>query len=321
MNTIPSIFNQRKIPQIILGAGESNPHGVDVPISILLLNRGAKNYRSKVLENLISFGFHSILSIETSQDNYDIDTLIRSYPSVKFLVPKESVTIGDMINMGMAELESEYVFVIWNDVSLSGKQLPPKLFDYMFEKKLLCIAPLLSNGKMQNFPTEMIPTVEKGLLKINSKICFFDDVKTLYPFDFMGIYNRQKFIQLGGFDYTIKSSYWQCLDFFFRGFLWGEQTKISTFLRLSYEEDINPEERTPDESYLRFYLKNLATQFDSDHAFTPYKKIFSYIHTSPRGIFESIKDFRNAKRWIEMNKYRFVQDAKMLITSWDNEAQ
>ncbi len=316
MNTIPTIFNERQIKRTVVGGAV--PRLSALPVSAVLLNRGGRYYRTSVFKNLLSFGFQSVVSVELTTETYDIEELSLRFPMVKFLIPREKVTAGDMVNIGMAETDSEFVLVLWNDVRLSGTSLPVRITERMQSEKKLCIAPVLVNQKMQMLPVEMVPSVRKTSMKVTPELCTRDDTATVYPFDFMGIYNREKFIRLGGFDYTLTSEYWQALDFGFRAWLWGEEIRLSTIFRAGYENDIPQEDITPDKSQLRFYLKNIAPQFRMDHGVLPVRKFFSYLKRSDGGPVESWRYFSAARLWVEKNRFRFVQDAKNLIEMWGN---
>ena len=98
-------------------------------------------------------------------------------------------------------------------------------------------------------------------------------------------------MQLGGFDYTIASAHWQTLDFFMRGWLWGEKTVISTLYSFSYESDFPVEDLTVDLSYSRFFLKNLLPRFDEDHGVIPKSSLFVYLLRSGCGLIESCRQF------------------------------
>ncbi len=318
MNTIPLTFNQRQIKRTVLGGTERARLDRKWPISVVLLNRGASHYRSHVFDALTKIGFESVISMEVSSGGYDIENFATMYPSIKFVVPQEKVTIGELINIGVAESPSEYILVLWNDISLSQTAFSPKMLENLLDTSF-CIVPTLCNSKLQTLPIQMKPVSEKNSFRVLPSSHFRDGTKTLYSFDYVGLYNREKFIHLGGFDYTIENSYWQNLDLFVRSWLWGESTRISSLLRLQYEDDVQEEDITPDLSYLRFFLKNIAPQFELDHALIPFKKCMSYLSRSPSGLIKSFKYFKDAQNWVKNNQYRFKHDIKYLVEMWESE--
>ena len=318
MNTIPTIFNQRSINRTVLG-GRQRPAQVKMNVSVILINSQGSHLRLKNLEMLDRCGFEKIISMEPNSDNYNLEDFVNKCPSVKFIVPQEDVTTGDLINIGMEEVKSDYVLVLKDSLALSTLRLSPNAFQRLVERKQYCYVPRIFVDKNQVLPINMIPHVQKGMLKIESVSNMLDNTPTLYPYDFLGLYNRQKFIQLGGFDYTIESPYWQNLDLALRAWLWGENIRITTTFGLSYLENAPVEDATSYLSQFRFYLKNLAPQFKLDHGEIPVSTLFRMIPRSACGLVETINQFKDARRWVEMNQYRFKTDTSNLILNWGSE--
>ncbi|MBQ7159813.1 MAG: hypothetical protein IJS09_10405, partial [Treponema sp.] len=234
MNTIPLIFNQRQINRTVLGGKERMPF-VRLDISVLLLNSEGSHYRIQTLENLSKCGFKSIVSFEKSSENYNLEDISHRFPYVKFVVPLEPVTDGDLINIGMSEVDSNYVLVMRDTVSFAPDALTPRLVEKLVAENQYCVMPRLICPNAPNFPIVFSPSVNYSMLEVGTESTIFDGIPTLYPFDYIGLYNRQTFIQLGGYDYTITSGYWQNLDLSFRAWLWGEKITISTVFNLSYQ--------------------------------------------------------------------------------------
>ena len=321
MNTIPTIFNERKVPHTIVGGTVKKSDEEQSPFTVILLNRGGRYYRSAVFQNLENAGFDSVISIELSNEPYDIENLSVRFPAVKFLVPLEKVTIGEMINTGIAETSSPYVLVIWNDIRLSTSAVPARLVAKLRDDGILCTSPVLSSQKLEALPVQMVPALNRSTFQVEPLPCFHDNSPTVYPFDFIGIYNREKFIRLGGFDYTISNPYWQNLDFGFRAHLWGEEILLSASFRLAYDGDVPQEDITADSSYIRFYLKNLAPVFRKDEAFVPISRFFSYAGKAGTNIFDAWNCFCHVRKWVRLNRFRFVRDAAAICGQWEPAIQ
>jgi hypothetical protein len=320
MNTIPSIFNERKVPHTIVGAQVRKTDEDRSPFTVILLNRGGRYYRSAVFQNLESAGFDSVISIEMSSDPYDIENLSVRFPRVKFLVPLEKATVGEMINTGMAETLSPWVLVIWNDIKIPPAAVPRRLMASLAENPCLCAAPVLSGPRMDQLPVQMVPAFSGKLFQAEPMACRRDSSATLYPFDFVGIYNREKFVSLGGYDHTITNPYWQNLDFGLRSHLWGERIQVSASFRLSYDDAVPSEDATADSSYIKFYLKNLCPAFRDDAAFLPVSRFFRYAPKSGMNLFASLRYFSAARAWVRLNRYRFVTDAAGLTARWQPDS-
>ncbi len=321
MNTIPIIFNERKVPHTIVGGKVKKSDEDQSPFTVILLNRGGRYYRSAVFQSLESAGFTSVISIELSAAPYDIENLSIRFPEVKFLVPLETVSVGEMINTGIAETSSPFVFVVWNDIRVTPTSIPPRLIARLSEEDVLCFAPVLTSQKMENLPVQMVPALNRNSFQVEPMPCFKDSLPTVYPFDYTGIYNRDKFIRMGGFDHTIENPYWQNLDFGFRSHLWGERILISSAFRLSYDGEVPRENVSVDSSYIRFYLKNLAPVLRRDEAVIPSSAFFRYAGKSGTNIFDSLSSFRQARKWVSLNKYRFKHDAQSLTAGWEPSIQ
>jgi len=316
MNTIPLIFNERQFKRTILGGSSCIPH-VKVPVTILLLNRGGTHFRNQQLETLITSGYFNIICVESSSDSYTLEEYSQRFPAVKFIIPQEKVTPGEMINAGIAEATTDYVLVIWDDLIISKDMLTLAAFQKITKENRLCTAPYLLSNSHVYLPIRMVPSVNELSLDISPEILISGSSDTAYPFDGIGLYNRQKFIQLGGFDYTITNAYWQNLDFSLRGWLWNEEIVISSAMKFTYSEDVPTEDTTADYMQLRFYLKNIAPVFSTDHAYIPISRVFSYIQKSSLDIFSAIDDFKDARKWVEKNKYRFKMDIPYLVNNWE----
>ena len=315
MNTIPLTFNQRQINRTVLGGKESVPDA-RLAVSVILLNKGGSHYRIQNLENLVKCGFESIISFESDPDNYNIEDFAQRFPCVRFIVPLEPATDGDLINIAMSEVKSDYVLVLRDSVQITGDLLTARLCERLAEQAVYCIAPHLVTEHAPAFPNVFVPSVKKSELLVIPETRIVDGRTTLFPLDYIGLYDRQKFIQLGGYDYTILSPYWQNLDLSFRAWLWGERITLSTVFSLAYRGEPPAEDTSASLYSGRFYLKNLLPRFTDDHGTIPRSSFFAYYRRSGCGFFESLNQFGDARAWVEKNKYRFRFDAPHLIENW-----
>ena len=316
MNTIPLTFNEHQINRTILG-GKQSVQENSLNIAVLLLNRTGSQFKLPVFEELLKCNFNSVISVEPDVGNYNIEEISRRFPSVKFIIPHESVSDGELINIAMAETTAEYVLVLKDNLYIPSGIILPNLADKLLKNKYACIAPRLVDLKKNSLPIQKIPSAEKMHFVLDSKTFVQDDISTVYPFDYIGFYNREKFIELGGFDYTMKSSYWQLLDFGLRAWLWGEKIKITTALQLSYNTVEPPvEDVTPNLDSLRFYLKNELPRYKVDHAFIKKTSFSRFFMHSGCGYLEARRQFNDACEWVEMNQYKYKMDLQALIENW-----
>jgi hypothetical protein len=161
-----------------------------------------------------------------------------------------------------------------------------------------------------------------ALFKGSVKTLFFpperEGQSSLYPFEGVGIYDRARFVDLGGFDPSLQNTHWQLMDFGFRACLWGAQISATQFVRISYDGDTPPHDNTVDASYRRFYLKNLAPIFQGDHAFIPLRRFPGYFWQVGGDFFGAWDEFSQARRWIKEHEYRFKSDARAITELWEN---
>lgn len=315
MNSIPSIFNQRQITRTVLGGKEPVPNAT-LNIAVLLLNSQGNHCRVPLLENLTKCGFSSIVSFESVPKNYSLDEFTRTFPFVKFIIPREPVTDGDLINIGMSEVTEPHVLVLRDTLLFARDALTARLAEKLLAASPYCVAPRLLCPSVPPFPVVFAPSVRDAMLDVEPSSVISDGAPTLYPFDNIGLYDRAAFIRLGGYDYTITSPYWQNLDLSFRAWLWGERITVSTAFNLPYAERPPSGDVTANLGSSRFYLKNLVPQFVDDHGVIPRSSFWVYLRRSSCGFFETLRQFGDARQWVAQNKYRFRRDAAYLVEHW-----
>lgn len=316
MNFIPTTFDEHQIKRTIIG-GMQDSSEEKINISVILLNSTGSHLKLNVFENLVKCKFDTIISIEPNSQNYSIDDVSKKFPSIKFIIPLEPTTDGEMINIAMSEIKTDYVLVIRDTLQISSGFLSKNVIDKLLSYDTYCIVPWLMDKSLQGLPVHFIPGAEKSHFVIETSVKISDGMKTVYPFDYIAIYNRKKFIQLGGFDYTIKSPYWQNLDLSLRAWLWGEEIKLTTILQFSYMDEVPVEDATINLDYLRYYLKNEVPKFKNEKAYIAKSFFFKFKTRSSCGFLEAKKHFNIAQKWVERNQYKFKQDLQNFVQNWD----
>jgi len=316
-------------------------------LSAVILNRGGRYPRYGLFEELGKAGFDYIISMEGSFTRYDLEALSGDFPFVRFILLKEPVSPGEEINLAATELSSPLFFVLWNDLrilrgggaermaerllspAVSQLQIPDSRNLY----KRLCTVPLIQDGRSETMPTLIAPALMPGgnpsggmragffnpgnTIRTIPFIPRREGIPSLYPFDGIGIYDRERFIRLGGFDTSIDSFHWQLMDFGFRSSLWGEEIAATQLVKLSYEGSIPQEDSSPGEGSCRFYLKNLAPVFRGDYAHIPLRRFPGYFKKKRGSLFAAWEEFFAAREWVKTNRYRFVSDARTIAERWE----
>ncbi len=318
MNTIPTTFKYPRVPYTVVGGQRLNTaHPLHKDISVVLLNRGGRFYRSDLFNELESQGFGEIISLEGPQESYDVEALARKFDHVRFLLFSGQANRGEQVNTGIEEARGRFVLVLWNDMKLLPLSMSGRLLEHMEREGILCTVPLMYNSRSETIPSIMAPAFFKNRLKVIPLPPGKERTPTLFPFDYCGLYSKRKFMLSEGFDPGLRNSYWQKMDFGFRSHMWGESIEYSGFLKVQYTGDLIQEDTTPDEWYKLFFLKNLSIQFTGDTGKLPATRFISYFLRSGSGFFHSLKEFRAAQEWVRINQYRFKQDAQSVTELWE----
>jgi len=327
MNTIPTIFNEKITHYTAVGGKErSGSKG----ISAVVLNRCGPPRRSIFLD-LEKAGFDNVLSIESCSPHYDIEELTGRFPFVRFILPENQINLGEQINLAASEIESPLFFVMHSDMKIiaggTAGRMAERLSisseenDENTEKKggfkRLCTVPLIMNSNYEVLPTLIAPVTQRKKIRTHFMEPHSEGDLTLYPFDGIGIYDRQRFISTGGFDITIDHAYWQLMDFGFRSFLWGEEIAINLHYKLSYDGELPREDLSLKDCYKRFYLKNLAPVFKNDYAHLPLYRFPGFSFKSGEDISFAWEEFKKVRTWIKINKFRWKCDARGVTNRWD----
>jgi len=293
-------------------------------LSAVILNRGGRYPRYSFFEELERLGFDYVISVESSAAHYDLESLTSGFPFVRFILPQGRLSRGEEINLAASELSCPLFFVLWNDLrflrSGGAERMAERLLAGDREEKSnykrLCTTPLIQDARSDTMPTVIVPAFvsEKKTEKVIRTIPFIprrEGQLTLYPFDGIGIYDRERFIRLSGFDPYIKNFYWQLMDFGFRSSLWGEEIASTALIKLSYEGLVPEEDSTVGEDFLRFFLKNLAPVFKGDYAHIPLRRFPGYLKRRG-GLFTAWDEFSLARAWVKTNRFRFSSDAGIM---------
>lgn len=315
MSTIPLSFDEHQINRTVIG-GKSVKAEKTLNISVILLNSSGSHFKLQLFESLLACNFHSIISVENDANNYSIEDVSKKFPEVKFIVPLEKATDGEMINLAVSEIKTDYFLVLRDNLHIPSGFIQPNMADRLVESQIFCVVPRLLDKFKTAIPSQSSPFAEKSHFEIAKSSIVNDGMKTIYPFDNIALYNRKKFIQLGGFDSSITSPYWQTLDLALRSWLWGEETRLTTILQFSYVDDMPVEDTTVNLDYLRYYLKNQVPKIKNDVGVIKRSAFFRFLNSSSCGYLEARRQFNAAKFWVWKNRFKFKKDLQQLIQEW-----
>jgi hypothetical protein len=318
MNTIPTTFKSPGYTYTIIGGRKSPGKGKFAHrVSILLLNKDSFFNPNNILFDLESKGFDDIISIVYSSENSQIESLSHKHPGVRFISFHKRAQTGEQINVGISEAKSPFVLVIWNDSTLPSSIPYDKLVQELRKRNHICVVPTIQNSKKEIVPSIQAPAFFKKTIRIIHLEPSKNNLNTLYPFDYCGFYNKEKFILSEGFDPNLQNPFWQKMDFGFRNYMWGDVISLTTLMKITLRSDVEADDSSPDESYRLFYLKNLSLLFSGDHGELPFNKITSYAFRSGVNLFTAVSEFRHVRKWVKINSYRFKQDSKSVTGLWE----
>jgi hypothetical protein len=318
MNTTHSTFKATNRPYTVIGGEKLDDKKSTPPaLSVILINRSGKFRREELLSELKFLDSSEVIYIEGPEHSYEIEPLSRKNPEVKFLLLQEPISTGEKITIGFEESRAALCLVMWSDMKILHNTVPQKLMARLESDKVFCTSPILKNARGELIPSLLAPAFIKKRLQILPFNPARDETASIYPFDYSGIYSKEKYFSLGGYDPIITNPYWQKMDLGFRSCLWGERIELTTSFVLQYTSSIETEDATPDSSYKFFFVKNMFVTCKRGRASINPLKVFYYMMKGDSGPVKSWREFRDARVWVNANSSRFKKDAKSLIRSWE----
>lgn len=289
-------------------------------LSIVLLNRGGRPFRRDLFEELTALDAVEVISVEPSSVSYDLELLTRKHSELRFILLSGDVTSGERVNIGIKEATGRYVFVLWNDMHIKASSISSRVLHKIAERENLCTVPLLQNSKNETIPSCFAPAfIKGGGIEVVPLNAVRKDLAAIYPFDFCGIYDREKFLLSGGYDISIENTFWQKMDFGFRSHMWGEKIVANTAVKINYQNEPPFEDTTVDKSYKRFFLKNLSVRYTGDAGYLPLAHFLSFWIRTGSSFPAAISEYKQIRQWVKTNRYRFKSDAMSITELWDGE--
>ncbi len=302
---------------LIGGAEKSSRPREPEGFSVLLLNRGGKPYRRELITELLKLNCREIISVEKGDHPVKTEDLGGSEADIHVLRIGGEVSPGDIINVGIKEATGKFVFVLWSDMVLPSGKISSRVFEKIDERNHFCTVPLFMEEE-KTLPTCSVP-IRSGLrdMDVVFHIPLTGGQRTLFPSDYCGIYHREKFISLGGFDGKIGNPYWQLMDLGFRVALWGEQILYQEALKMSYMGEIPALDITTDRDYGHFFMKTQAIVVRHGSGRLPGYRLFSLLAKSGGNGVEVYREFCQIRTWVRQNRKRFKTDVPTLLADWD----
>ncbi len=310
MNGTPSISETYSV----VGAFWTAGHEVVVPLALVVLTRGPSPFRPFVLEQLHAAGFAEILCVEMGKPRYDVANLVRRLPRLRIMIHREPINAGLAVNLAAREVRRDRFLVIWDDQELREPFLAP--LGALLRTNVLAVVPCRVDRQGRETPSVLVPGLQKDRLKILALPADQENVDTLFAPDYVALYHRERFLHTGGYDSELGNSFWQKVDWGLRSHLWGESLTVDRSLKVRYTRDIPSEDQTPDRSYPRFYLRNLAVRHAGDHGVLPFARFWAHLRRAGLPWGESLGVFLREREWVKTHRYLYQTDAKVLLELW-----
>ncbi len=287
-----------------------SPHHRAAAIEVLLLHQGDAYRKRDCITRLLELGYHHILLVESPQ----------SYSSprnstLRYLLLQNSESLAHQINIGILESQARYVLV------LNSSLIPIHTLRHLnsqIAKERLCIAPTLLDKRGSSLPTIHVPVMKSNHLQILQTHSVEHGSRTLFPHAYCGLYHREKFLFLGGYDLAIEQSYWQLCDFGTRAALWGEEIVLSTTYSIQLTTQLATANTTVESAYKRFYLKNILPRYAGDRCTLPLSELLPFVIHFRDGLIKNCLLFLKIRRWVHRHRYRYQEDFRKLIELWDS---
>jgi hypothetical protein len=327
MSTIPTTFSDKIAPYTAVGGKECTASN---GLSAVILNRQGRYPRRTFFQELEKTGFENVVSIESSSRHYDIEELSERFPFVRFIIPEREINPGEQINLAASEIESPLFFVLWNDLKIiaggTARRMMERLcIDHENNNgtnlyKRLCTVPVIMNARYEIMPTMIVPVTARRKMRTTAMEPYFEGHLSIYPFDGVGIYDRRRFIEIGGFDITLSNTHWQFMDFGFRAQLWGEEIAAGLQYKLLCDGEIPAIDYTADKSYRRYYLKNIAPVFNGDYTQLPLSRFPGYMLKSGEDIFSAWGEFSECRNWVNANRLKWRRNTRDVTNCWNENS-
>ncbi len=287
-------------------------------MSIVLLNRGSRQFRRELFEELCKLGAREVISIESAPCPFDVEPLVKRHPELRFMIFTGEPNPGARIDAAMREALSEHIFVIRGDMQIKAATISSRVFEKISDRGYLCTVPFFTDDEGEILPTVIGPVSgRKGSFETQPSHPGNREQATLLPWDYCGIYRKDSHLKIGGFDQAIREPWWQKLEYGMRAWLWGEEIKVHGSLKVSYVGQVLSEDISPGTGYRRFFLKNLAVRRRGDMAVLPFSSWWTYRRYSGESSIASRDDWKEIREWVRKHRYRFTRDAAQLIELWD----
>lgn len=312
MSTTPS---RSDLQYTVVGTPPNSRTADRSGISLVVLHRTGRPLYAEALQPFAESGADETIVVLGPKPHYEIESLSARLSSARFVLLAREASVGDRLNVGMREARSATALAIWSD--MIAPTLSARIAERVHSFQAVCTVPTLRSERNETVPSVVAPAFYRSYFRTIPAQPGSEGGLTLYPYADVGFFDRERFDLLGGYDPAITNPYWQRLDFGVRAYLWGERIAVLPSVRVDATRPLPADDTTPDASYARFHLKNLAIRFVRDQGRLPPRQLLPFLTRSGLGVGPAIREFRDVRAWVAAHRYRFTQDARRLTELWE----
>jgi hypothetical protein len=295
------------------------------PVSLVNIIRGRKYQRLEDIRHLASLNYFDTIVMLPRDNALPYEELVSEFPNLRLflfdpplLEPRRSP--GTLINLGIREAAGEVALFCWGGTGVSISQEAVA----QLRSSVLCYVPQLRKPGGGLLPSMFVPAGQSegasaAPIKPVPVIPDGRENESLFPPDYLGLYIKERFTRVGGYDESFSNPYWQKLEFGYRSRLWGERIAYLPGFRVDYHNEPEVEESTPDEDYLRLYLRTQAIRYTGDRAQLPAGRFWAYYRAGNSNLFQAWERFAGERRWVKKHRYHYRFDLRQLVELWGEE--
>lgn len=299
-----SILSRRSLIYTVIS--NSAPLEQVSAFSVAILPRGVNPFFTELISAVARFNPQEILVVNSRPIRY-VNVPLRE------IWTRQKLDAGELVNIVIQEAKTPFIFILWNDMIFNAEDVSHHLFLKLEERNNLCTTPQFYNANGIALPSLSLPVFPPNDIfrVIRSSWQNKEELKTFISLDYCGVYNRSRFLNLGGYDTTILSEYWQKVEFGMRAAMWGEKIALHPSLSVSYVNNPPVDDESINFSTTLFALKTLGVRMSKKGAYLPWIRLFWLWREK-----HWLSTFNEIKHWVEENRFRFKSDAEFIVDSW-----
>lgn len=239
-------------------------------------------------------------------NNASLMKLSLSSELIQTIIFEEYSSAGHYINSALDQAKSPYCCVIWNDMNI-GINLDETLTSWLLEQNCICAVSFNFDQFNELQPSLVQPVFNKvhgfGTIPVFPST---EREDSLFPYDYMGIYDVELFKSVHGYDTVFLEGFWQLSDFGLSSWVRGRPIRICSGFKTRYLEEIPVLETSKSKHMRRFEAKHFNFSLGVELQIQISRKHLKLIPEYMK------EDYQKESRV-------FLQQGKDLIINWNHE--